>query len=47
MVAGRIEALGAPAQLKREFHAASIDDVFVRLARPLTDDPTRRAGPRR
>jgi len=33
MVAGRIAALGPPAELKREFEAASIDEVFVRLAR--------------
>jgi len=34
MVAGRIAAIGTPAELKAQFHAASIDDVFVRLARP-------------
>ena len=34
MVDGRIAALGAPADLKREFAAASLDDIFVRLARP-------------
>jgi ABC-2 type transport system ATP-binding protein len=34
MVNGRIAALGAPADLKREFAALSLDDVFVRLARP-------------
>jgi ABC-2 type transport system ATP-binding protein len=34
MVDGRIAALGAPADLKRDFAAASLDDVFVRLARP-------------
>ena len=33
MVAGRIAALGPPAELKRAFQAASIDEVFVRLAR--------------
>jgi drug efflux transport system ATP-binding protein len=33
MVGGRIAALGAPAELKREFQTASIDDLFVRLAR--------------
>jgi hypothetical protein len=26
--------MGAPADLKQEFAAASIDDLFVRLARP-------------
>jgi ABC-2 type transport system ATP-binding protein len=34
MVAGRIEALGTPAELKEKLGADSIDDVFVRLARP-------------
>ena len=34
MVAGRIEALGAPAELKSRFGVASIDELFVRLARP-------------
>jgi len=34
MVAGRIAALGTPAELKARFHAASMDEVFVRLARP-------------
>jgi ABC-2 type transport system ATP-binding protein len=33
MVAGRIAALGAPAELKQSFTVASIDDLFVRLAR--------------
>ena len=34
MVAGRIAAMGTPAELKARFGAASIDDVFVELARP-------------
>ena len=34
MVAGRIGALGTPAELKRDLDAASIDELFVRLARP-------------
>ncbi len=34
MVAGRIAALGTPAELKAQFGAASIDAVFVGLARP-------------
>ncbi len=34
MVAGRIAALGTPDELKRELGAASMDEVFVRLARP-------------
>jgi ABC-2 type transport system ATP-binding protein len=33
MVAGRIEALGAPSALKRDAGVRSIDDLFVRLAR--------------
>jgi ABC-2 type transport system ATP-binding protein len=38
MVAGRIEALGAPTDVKREFGADSIDELFVQLARR---DPAR------
>ncbi|MEX0906865.1 MAG: ABC transporter ATP-binding protein [Gemmatimonadota bacterium] len=34
MVAGRIAALGTPDELKRQFGARSIDDVFLQLARP-------------
>jgi ABC-2 type transport system ATP-binding protein len=34
MVAGRIEAIGAPAALKQEFAVPSIDELFVQLARP-------------
>ena len=34
MVAGRIGALGTPAELKQHFAVPSIDDVFVQLARP-------------
>jgi ABC-2 type transport system ATP-binding protein len=34
MVAGRIEAMGTPAELKNQFGVDSIDEVFVRLARP-------------
>ena len=33
MVDGRIAALGTPEALKSEFTAASLDEVFVRLAR--------------
>ncbi len=33
MVDGKIEALGTPAALKTQFAAASMDEVFVRLAR--------------
>ena len=34
MVAGRIEAIGTPAELKRQHAVASVDALFVRLARP-------------
>ncbi|MGK2963676.1 MAG: ABC transporter ATP-binding protein [Gemmatimonadaceae bacterium] len=34
MVDGRIGAMGTPAELKESFSASSLDDVFVRLARP-------------
>jgi ABC-2 type transport system ATP-binding protein len=36
MVDGRIAALGTPAELKKQFGAPSVDDVFVRLARAAT-----------
>jgi drug efflux transport system ATP-binding protein len=34
MVDGRIGAMGSPGELKRQFAAGSMDDVFLRLARP-------------
>jgi ABC-2 type transport system ATP-binding protein len=34
MVAGRIAAIGTPSDLKTKFDASSIDELFVRLARP-------------
>ncbi len=34
MVAGKIEALGSPEELKKQFSAASMDEVFIKLARP-------------
>ncbi len=34
MVDGRIAALGTPAELKQRFGVPSIDELFVRLARP-------------
>ncbi len=34
MVAGRIGAIGTPAELKQQFGVASIDELFVKLARP-------------
>jgi len=33
MVDGRIDALGTPAELKKEFEAKNIEEVFVKLAR--------------
>ncbi|MEO6878955.1 MAG: ABC transporter ATP-binding protein [Gemmatimonadaceae bacterium] len=33
MVAGKIEALGTPAELKRDAGVSSVDDLFVKLAR--------------
>ena len=33
MVDGRIEALDTPARLKEKFHASSMEDVFIKLAR--------------
>jgi ABC-2 type transport system ATP-binding protein len=34
MVDGRIGAMGTPGELKRQFGGATLDEVFVRLARP-------------
>ncbi|MDQ6828802.1 MAG: ABC transporter ATP-binding protein [Gemmatimonadota bacterium] len=34
MVEGRIAALGTPRELKEKFAVATLDDLFVRLARP-------------
>ena len=34
MVAGRIEALGTPAELREQFGVNSMDELFVQLARP-------------
>lgn len=34
MVDGHIGAMGTPAELKRQFGADTVDDVFVQLARP-------------
>ena len=34
MVDGRIEALGKPDQLKQQFDVPTLDELFVRLARP-------------
>jgi ABC-2 type transport system ATP-binding protein len=42
MVDGKIGAIGAPAELKRTFGADSIDEIFVRLARPATGTEAQR-----
>ena len=34
MVDGRIAAMGSPVELKQQFGAGTLDEVFVRLARP-------------
>jgi ABC-2 type transport system ATP-binding protein len=39
MVAGKIGAMGTPADLKRQFGTESIDELFVRLARPDAAEP--------
>ena len=44
MVAGRIAALGTPVELKQTFGAASIDDVFLQLARPAQDGAGQAGG---
>lgn len=36
MVAGRIEALATPADMKRSYDAGNIEEVFIHLARPTT-----------
>ena len=43
MVDGRIGAIGTPAELKQQFAVPSIDELFVRLARPRGADAT--SGP--
>ncbi len=37
MVAGRIEAMGAPSDLKKDANVSSIDELFVRHARPTAE----------
>jgi ABC-2 type transport system ATP-binding protein len=45
MVDGRLGALGTPAELKRESGLATLDELFVRLARPTgSDGPASAAG---
>jgi drug efflux transport system ATP-binding protein len=45
MVAGRIGAMGTPAELKQEFHTESIDDLFVQLARPAAASSSSEPAP--
>jgi ABC-2 type transport system ATP-binding protein len=45
MVAGRIGAIGTPAELKQQFGAATMDDVFVALARPVAEAAGSSAAP--
>ncbi|HMA25779.1 MAG TPA: ABC transporter ATP-binding protein [Gemmatimonadaceae bacterium] len=40
MVAGRIASLGTPAELKRSAGVGSVDELFVRLARPTENHAT-------
>jgi ABC-2 type transport system ATP-binding protein len=44
MVAGRVVALGTPTELKQQFHVASIDELFVQLARPAEEGAAVVAG---
>ena len=37
MVTGRIGAIGTPGDLKKQYGVESIDELFVRLARPTAD----------
>jgi ABC-2 type transport system ATP-binding protein len=41
MVAGRIDAMGTPAELKQQAGVDSIDELFVRLARPANGGQAR------
>jgi ABC-2 type transport system ATP-binding protein len=45
MVAGRIDAMGTPAELKRNAGVDSIDELFVRLARPANGGSDRGTRP--
>lgn len=46
MVDGRIAALGTPVELRAQFAARSVDEVFVRLARPAATAATTAADAR-
>ena len=45
MVAGRIAAIGTPADVKRQHGVESIDELFVRLARPVLHESGESKGP--
>lgn len=34
---GRIAAIGTPAKLKNDYNASSVEEVFIRIARPVTN----------
>jgi ABC-2 type transport system ATP-binding protein len=44
MVAGKIGAIGTPTELKKQFGTESVDEVFVRLARPASEPAAARRG---
>jgi len=44
MVAGRIAAIGTPSDVKRQHGVESIDEVFVRLARPVPSERSESKG---
>ena len=44
MVAGRMAAIGTPAEVKRQHGANSVDEVFVRLARPARSERSESPG---
>jgi ABC-2 type transport system ATP-binding protein len=44
MVAGKIGAIGTPSELKARFGTESVDEVFVRLARPTAAPSDQRSG---
>ena len=44
MVAGKIGAIGTPSELKTRFGTESVDEVFVRLARPTAAPSDQRPG---
>jgi ABC-2 type transport system ATP-binding protein len=47
MVDGRIAAMGRPAELKQQFGASTLDEIFVRLARPAAGAEAVAAAPSR